>query len=305
MSSAITPEKKSYALVLPKLEAKNYQHWIGVLDDLVFAEARVPTADQLTNIVMVKAAYFVSAATRPESSEEVVKIATAFTALNFTVVAGAAAPTAMSMLADEPIFLLDKPAPPTSSDKTAQKAAEKELKTYRAEKEAYKVRLGEWQFQKAVAHMKDIATATTAEGRANTLQNVVRDEAYKAWIQTCYSLAVIEGDGFQPWVYKLWTIIKASLGEQIRAQVSSVRGGDLLALLAMLRMAVNQVEDIAPHTMRARLWQSSMQAEGANDVLTYMTYCDATAKRLKTANEPMADKDLQSIAAMHPPNHAR
>jgi hypothetical protein len=63
----------------------------------------------------------------------------------------------------------------------------------------------------------------------------------------------------------------------------------------MLRMAVNQVEDIAPHTMRARLWQSSMQAEGANDVLTYMTYCDATAKRLKTANEPMADKDLQSI----------
>ena len=141
------------------------------------------------------------------------------------------------------------------------------------------------------------ATTAAAVGSAKTLQNVVRDEHYKTWIQTCYSLAVIEGDGFQPWVYKLWTIIKASLGvsEQIRAQVSAVRGGDLLALLAQLRMAVNQVEDIAPHTMRARLWQSNMQTEGAKDTLTYMTYCDSTAKRLKTAGEPMADKDMQSI----------
>ena len=88
---------------------------------------------------------------------------------------------------------------------------------YKAEKEAHRVRIGEWQFQKAVAHMKDMATEAAAVGTAKTLQNVVRDEAYKAWIQTCYSRAVIEGDGFQPWVYKLWTIIKASLGEQIRA----------------------------------------------------------------------------------------
>ncbi len=89
----------------------------------------------------------------------------------------------------------------------------------------------------------DLAAAAATVSTAKTLQNVVRNDAYnseyKEWIAACYLIAVKEGDSFQRWVYRLWTIIKASLGEQIRAQVSTVRGGDLLALLAQLRMVVN------------------------------------------------------------------
>ena len=50
------------------------------------------------------------------------------------------------------------------------------------------------------------------------------------FIEECYAMAVEKGDGFLPWVYKVYVAVKDALSEAILDQVAGCQRGDLITL---------------------------------------------------------------------------
>jgi hypothetical protein len=108
--------------------------------------------------------------------------------------------------------------------------------------------------------------------------------------------------GFLPWVYVLWDKIKFSLSDVIRAQVASVQGGDLIALLAEIRLALHNTEALKPHVLRNKFLASKFEVEGQKDVLTFISCLKTMAQRLDAVGKPVSDEDMQVTLVMGLPS---
>jgi hypothetical protein len=277
------------------LEAASWPKWSDMLVDYLFTVAHIPGGpDQITKISMMDLEHFVENAY--ESSQAVQDAASAFQSLKFVspaTPAGTSAPGA-------------PPGPrPTAPAKRAlvsgsgsQQINLDNQDWYEAELLSFAAADGLWLVAESVYKSRITSGATPGSGTpvvAHKIKEVVRDAAFLKWADLCYDIALVEGAGFKPWVYKLWHAVKESLPDAMRSQVASTRTGDLKSLLQQLRLAVNKVEDIQPQILKAQMWASTMEKEGKNDTLTYISWLTLNRDRLKAVASPLADADLQGM----------
>jgi hypothetical protein len=62
----------------------------------------------------------------------------------------------------------------------------------------------------------------------------------------CFNHAIATGKGFRPWVYVMFSDIKASLGPDMADKTAFVRHGDLVGLLRAVKLAINHHEIYDP-----------------------------------------------------------
>ena len=280
--------------VLPMLEAASWHKWSDMLVDYLFTVAHIPGGpDQITKISMMDLEHFVENAY--ESSQAVQDVAKAFQALKFH------APAAVSAIASSaPGTRPTAPARRVLASGTGSQQTNLDNQAwYEGELLAYAKEDGLWLVADSLHKLSVTNAATSGSGTpgvsSRNIKEVVRDGAFLKWADACYDIALLEGAGFKPWVYKLWHAVKESLPDAMRSQVASVRTGDLKTLLQQLRLAVNKVEDIQPQILKAQMWASTMEREGKNDTLTYISYLTLNRDRLKAVNSPLSDSDLQGM----------
>ena len=303
-----TRDGTSRRAVLPILENANFQGWSDKLTDYIFAQAHIPGGpDKITKVAMVNLTYFVDNAF--EASDAVKACAANFKNLNFPP-APSVVPSSASLAGSAPAATRPG-AEPTAPVKHVQATGTGSQATNAANQEWYENaqieyarEFGAWSAAKMLYDFQIMhgiggsvlsAGPGVAASPVRDLKTVTRDATFVTWAESCYDVAIVEGQGFQPWVYKVWEAVKESLSEAVREQVGSVSTGDLKALLSKLRISVNQVEGINPIILKQQMWASKMEREGRNDVMSYISYLTINSRRLQAVSSPLLDEDLQGM----------
>jgi hypothetical protein len=290
---------------LVTLTPATYDHWCSLLKDLVFALANLSSIDGITPVSMLRLDSFAEVGKIPPGATAAwLACGTTFLGLNFPVTVPLAAPSP----GVAPVFGIQRRVtPPIVGQVTPTKQSNfdaLELANeawYQVRKDAHKEALSRFFIAEALKtfqHQQALATT----GPVKSVSTVIRDASFDAWVLSCYAVAVSFASGFKSWVYTIWDKIKFSLSEQLRAQVASVPGGDLIGLLSEIRIALYHVEELKPHLLRNSLLCSKFEVEGAKDVLVYMAFIKNAAARLAAVGKPISDEDLQNVLVMGLPS---
>ena len=292
---------------LVTLTPATYDHWCSLLKDLVFALANLSSIDGITPVSMLRLDSFADVGKIPPGATAAwLACGTAFLSLNFPVAAPlVAAPTP----GVPPVFgFARRVTPPIAGTITLAKQAAfdaSELTNeawYQVRKDAHKEATNRFLIAEALKMFQFQQTLATTSTPVKSVSTVLRDAAFDAWVLSCYTVAVSVASGFKSWVYTIWDKIKFSLSEQLRAQVASVPGGDLIGLLSEIRIALYHVEELKPHLLRNSLLCSKFEVEGAKDVLVYIAFIKNAADRLAAVGKPISDEDLQNVLVMGLPS---
>ena len=114
------------------------------------------------------------------------------------------------------------------------------------------------------------------------------------YIDACYALAVEQGDGFLPWVYKVYVAVKDALSEAILDQVAGCQRGDLITLLAELQMAVGNTEAIDSTKLYLDVLQATMASVGDNDLLKFTSFLKQTQPKTSSKKRRGSVSDYQA-----------
>ena len=261
---------------LVTLTPATYDHWCSLLKDLVFALANLSSIDGITPVSMLRLDSFAEVGKIPPGATAAWQACgTSFLGLSFPNAAPLAAAPSPGV---PPVFGFARRVTPaivgtlTAAKQSAFDAQELSNEAwYQVRKDAHKEALNRFLIAEALKTFQyQQAIATTAP--VKSVSTVIRDAAFDAWVLSCYAVAVSVASGFKSWVYTIWDKIKFSLSEQLRAQVASVPGGDLIGLLSEIRIALYHVEELKPHLLRNSLLCSKFEVEGAKDVLVYIAF---------------------------------
>ena len=294
---------------LPVLTGASYTSWTNKLQDSIFLWAHISGGvDSIDELVMLDLQYFVEAKTGVTVA--VRALAAEFLRLDF--ISGPTASTTTTTTSTtttttttatapgpEPVNTVVK-SPRVTGTGSTQANIDNEAK-YEQEMDVFRESHALWRIASAIYQLQISSPAGPGAlpilhgVLVRSLDSVDRNARFTAWVQTCYQLALQIGAGFNPWVYKVWAAVKDSLSDEMRAQVSAIRSGDLITLLGQLRLAVNRVEDIQPQVLKKQMWASKMEREGKQDLLTYVTFLLTNRDRLVAAKSPISDSDLQGM----------
>ena len=129
---------------------------------------------------------------------------------------------------------------------------------------------------------------------------VVQNDAFEndELVEECYEHATTTGDGFKPWVYTVYTAVRAALDTRVRLQTSGVKRGDLLKLLLIIKLAMHRFEIYSPDDLDIMYTKCCMAEEGQNDLMVYMAAMDNYVARLDAADaSPSEAKRMRCLLA--------
>ena len=106
------------------------------------------------------------------------------------------------------------------------------------------------------------------------------------FLDQCFGHAISTGDGFTDWLYDTFTCVANSLSAKIQLQTAGVRLGDLIALLAAVKLAVHEIEVFDPDVLDIAFTSCTMDGEGGNDLMTYLSALAGYVLRLEAVNKP-------------------
>ena len=111
----------------------------------------------------------------------------------------------------------------------------------------------------------------------------------------CFNKAIKTGLGFKQWVHTLHFEIRMALSDQIRKQTLSVRRGDLLGLLSIIRLAMQQTERYDPDELELAYYACTMEQEGENDLGIYLGQLAVFVQRLEAVGWAPNDKKQRKV----------
>jgi hypothetical protein len=111
----------------------------------------------------------------------------------------------------------------------------------------------------------------------------------------CFEYAIDTGEGFHPWLYTLYADVRSTLSDKIKDQTASVRRGDLVGLLAAVKLSLRHYEIINPDDLAKKHADCTMEGEGDNDLMTYLAALSHYMQRLAAAGEPVMDRKARRI----------
>ena len=106
----------------------------------------------------------------------------------------------------------------------------------------------------------------------------------------CFDHALNTGNGFKDWVYTTYSYIRLALSDRIQQQTSMVKLGDLVALLKAIQLAVLQHEVFNPDDLDIAFTRCTMDGEGGNDVMLFLSAIAGYVRRLTAVNHPPSEQ---------------
>ena len=107
--------------------------------------------------------------------------------------------------------------------------------------------------------------------------------------------ALEHGEGYQDWFYQAFREVQLCLSDDIAEQVSGIRTGDLVGLIDAIKPAVHQHEINNPHQVEIEYSRATMEVEGKNDVMTYISVLATFMRRLEAAGMEVPDAKAQRV----------
>ena len=115
------------------------------------------------------------------------------------------------------------------------------------------------------------------------------------FMELCSDYALEHGEGYQEWLYQAFSEVQLCLSDDIAEQVSGIRQGDLVGLIDAIKLAVHQHEINNPHQVEIDYSSATMDTDGKNDVMTYISVLATFMRRLETAGLPVSDAKAQRV----------
>ena len=111
----------------------------------------------------------------------------------------------------------------------------------------------------------------------------------------CLNHALATGEGFKPWVYTMFSDIKASLGPDMADKTAFVPHGDVAGLLRAVKLAINHHEIYDPDQLDTEYIKCTMEGQGQNEVARYVSALHVFIRRLEVAEYPPRDSKKQRV----------
>ena len=111
----------------------------------------------------------------------------------------------------------------------------------------------------------------------------------------CLDHALTTGEGFKPWVYTMFSDIKASLGPDMADKTAFVPHGDVAGLLRAVKLAINHHEIYDPDQLDTEYIKCTMEGQGQNEVARYVSALHVFIRRLEVAGYPPRDSKKQRV----------
>ena len=127
-----------------------------------------------------------------------------------------------------------------------------------------------------------------------TLQNVLKNEEYKHWLDEVMQDCLTTGSGFFAWTYQFWFLIESSISANIASETAGVSTGDVIQKLKSIQLAVSQVEHI-DHYELYLLFVNHTMADTNNNYNVYDAKMVDMMRRLMVAGHPVDPKLAQMI----------
>ena len=115
------------------------------------------------------------------------------------------------------------------------------------------------------------------------------------FVQRCKKHAMDDGEGFQDWVYCVYSDIRSALSEEIHEKTSGVRLGDLTGLLKAIKLSVHHHELTNKHDLDIEYARCKMAVEGKNDLMTFLSVLTRFIRRLEAAGIQIDDGKKQRV----------
>ena len=144
-------------------------------------------------------------------------------------------------------------------------------------------------FKKTFKEEQKEAVAALPEGQK---QHPLKHPPY---LELCVDYALEHGEGYQDWLYQAFREVQLCLSDDIAEQVSGIRTGDLVGLIDAIKLAVHQHEINNPHQVEIEYSRATMETEGKNDVMTYISVLATFMRRLEAAGMEVPDAKAQRV----------
>lgn len=133
------------------------------------------------------------------------------------------------------------------------------------------------------------AASKDAEGSA---QDPLDDAVFA---EQCFKYATKTANGFKPWIYDVFTSIRDSLCDDIKDQTAGVARGDVVALIAGIKLALGHLETSDPIDLEMEHSECKMDGKGGNDLMLYTAALSQYLQRLDAAGSAVPDVKAQRV----------
>jgi hypothetical protein len=114
------------------------------------------------------------------------------------------------------------------------------------------------------------------------------------FLAKCYLHATDTGKGWLPWVPALYSDLRGSLCDTIKAKTAGVPRGDLVKLLIAIKIAVLHYERYDATTLEVHHVQMNMESCG-NDLMRFLAEVTLIERRLESVGCPASDTKAQRV----------
>lgn len=128
-----------------------------------------------------------------------------------------------------------------------------------------------------------------------TLKSSGSPDRENKFVQRCKDYAMDEGEGFQDWVYFVYSDIRSALSQEIQEKTAGVRLGDLTGLLKAIKLSVHHYELTNKHDLEIEYSSCKMAVEGKNDLMTFLAVLTRFLRRLEAAGINVDDEKKQRV----------
>lgn len=144
----------------------------------------------------------------------------------------------------------------------------------------------EFSFFKSHELFKDSIKRASKDADGKTADPFDNEEV----VDECFNHSLNTGEGFMDWVYTTYTYICASLSSHIQDQTAGVKLGDIIALLAAIKLAVHEFEIFDPDDLESAFMSCTMAEEGGDDLMQFLAVMHRYMQRLEAVGVHVTEK---------------
>ena len=118
------------------------------------------------------------------------------------------------------------------------------------------------------------------------------------FVNLCLDHAVDTGKGFLAWVYDAYPAIRSSLGLDVFERTSACPAGDIVTLMQSIKLSIGYLETHDPVELEALFLATTMESEGGNDIMKYLTLLRSRMRRLSAPDYPVPDEKCRRTCTL-------
>jgi hypothetical protein len=115
------------------------------------------------------------------------------------------------------------------------------------------------------------------------------------FLKMCTDHAFTTGEGFEDWLYVIYSDVRTALSDEIQDKTAGVVRGDLISLLRKIKLALHHSEINNPDALDIKYTKCTMEGEGKQDLMTFTAALTNYMRRLDAAGFTVRDPKAQRV----------